>query len=66
MTIDHFSDFSTMPPPAVVLVKHVCPACGRMIEEAEPKFARVVCPRCGERIIFRGGVAVEHRPKRRQ
>lgn len=64
--MNYFSDFSSAPPPATVLVKHACPACGRMIEESEPKFARIVCPRCGERIIFRGGVAVEHRPKRRQ
>lgn len=62
----HFADFSTSPPSSVLLVKHTCPACGRMIEESEPKFARIVCPRCGERIVFSGGVAVEHRPRRRQ
>ncbi len=64
--MDHFAGFSIIPPPESVLVKHICPRCGRMIEESEPKFTRIVCPRCGERIVFRGGVVVEHRPKRRQ
>lgn len=64
--MSHFADFSVCPPPGVLLVKHACPACGRMIEESEPKFTRIVCPRCGERIVFKGGVVVEHRAKRRQ
>jgi DNA-directed RNA polymerase subunit RPC12/RpoP len=64
--MDYFAGFSVAPPSGTILVKHVCPACRRMIEESEPKYARIVCPRCRERIVFRGGVAVEHRPKREQ